>query len=256
MAQITAMEKNKELEIQDTVSDYYENIRYNRKYSKAYQLWWTRKMLSFIKPENLKGKILDNGCGIGSHFEELSKHSEFLVGLDMSEQMIHKARRRMDRSILGDSQRLPFGNEHFDLVFSRSLLHHLPDPESSISEIARVLKHNGEAVFSDTNSSILSSIPRKIAKKEGKHFSDSHKDFNDKELIRIIGSHLKIEKVYYFGYLAYPLLGFPDVTDVFRFFPCKNFLTSFLIKVDEALSEIPLVNNQGWGIIIKTAKKR
>ena len=128
---------NKEREIQDKVSDYYENVRYNRSYSKLYQLWWTAKMLSFIAPGNLAGIILDNGCGIGTHFEELAKYSNHIVGMDLSAQMIAKAKARMKNAVLGNSEQLPFKSKNFHLVFSRSLLHHLPNPEISIAGLPR-----------------------------------------------------------------------------------------------------------------------
>ena len=245
-----------ELEIQNKASGYYEDIRYSRLYSKKYQRWWTDKMLSFIKEENLKGKVLDNGCGIGSHYEALSKHSRDITGIDISEQMIYKARPRVQKVILGDSQHLPFKNGNFDLVFSRSLLHHLPNPEVSVSEISRVLKESGEAVFSDTNCSILSKLPRKIAKEKGEHFSDSHKNFRVKELLDIISSELHVDKLYYFGYIAYPLLGFPDIIDVFKFAPFKNFTLKILIKIDEFISMLPAIRTQSWGVMIKASKKR
>lgn len=52
-----------EIEIQDRVSKDYENIRYKKSYSIAYQNSWFEEMISLIER---KGMVLDNGCGIGS----------------------------------------------------------------------------------------------------------------------------------------------------------------------------------------------
>jgi ubiquinone/menaquinone biosynthesis C-methylase UbiE len=248
--------KAREIEIQDKVSDYYENVRYGRSYSKLYQLWWTSKMLSFIAPVNLKGKLLDNGCGIGTHFEELAKYSGNIIGMDLSAQMIIKARSRIKNVLLGNSEQLPFKNNNFNLVFSRSLLHHLPDPKRAIAEIYRVLADGGEAVFSDTNRSIISDLPRKVMNKEGEHFAQSHKNFSDKEFLNVISSKLKIDKVYYFGFIAYPALGFPDVADIFKFVPFKDHLAKSLIKLDEFISQTPVIRTQSWGIIVKASKNK
>jgi len=249
-------QKTSEIEVQNKIADSYEHIRYGRLYSKRYQQWWTSKMLSFISPENMKGRILDNGCGIGNHFEEIDNGDRALdvCGLDIAENMIRKAAIRIPKTVLGDSQYLPFKESQFDVVFSRSLLHHLPQPSLSIEDIDRVLKENGEAVFADTNASFLSILPRKIVKKKGEHFSELHKNFKDKELLELISSKFQIDHVYYFGYIAYPLLGFPDVIDIFRFIPFKNFFLSTLIKIDEFFSMLPKLRTQSWGIIIKASQ--
>jgi len=242
-----------EIAVQDSVSEYYEEQRYARHYSRAYQEWWTQRMLSLLHPENLKGTILDNGCGTGIHAAILSAEGGCVVGLDISSGMLDKARSRMNRLILGNAQELPFRDQSFDLVFARSLLHHLPHAEKGVSEINRVLKSNGEVVFSDTNCSFLSNLPRKLAKK-GKHFSNEHKNFGKDELVHIVETKLRVDKVCLFGYIAYPMIGFPDMIDLFRLFPFKTVLSNLLIKIDDLLSHIPLIQSQSWGVIIKASK--
>lgn len=243
-----------EIAVQDSVSEYYEELRYARSYAWAYQEWWTRKMLSLLHPENLKGKILDNGCGTGVHAPLLGIEGGDVVGLDISAGMLGKAKLRISKLLLGDAQRLPFKDQSFNVIFARSLLHHLPYPEKGLSEINRILKNNGEAVFSDTNCSFLSNLPRKLAGK-GEHFSDEHKNFNRNELLHIIETKLKIDRVCFFGYIAYPMIGFPDMIDLFKYVPFKNCLANFLIKLDELLSRLPVIQTQSWGIIIKASKR-
>ena len=72
----------------------------------------------------------------------------------------------------------------------------------------------------------------------------------------IINSELHVDKLYYFGYIAYPLLGFPDIIDVFKFVPFKDFTLKVLIKIDEFISMLPAIRTQSWGVIIKASKKR
>jgi ubiquinone/menaquinone biosynthesis C-methylase UbiE len=238
-----------EIEIQDLVSDNYEECRYQIWYSYLYHRHWTANMLSLC---NTSGRILDNGCGTGILFELLPDAD--IVGLDISGGMIEKAKRRSTKVVLGDSQTLPFRDGKFDLIFNRSLLHHVPDPQKAISEMARVLRPKGEAVFVETNKSLISTVPRKLAGRTD-HFSDEHKNFSRHELIDMLSSEFEIRKVTYFGYIAYPLLGFPDLIDVFRYFPAKRIFVKLLILADNMISMIPLINTQSWGILIHGVKK-
>ena len=176
-----------------------------------------------------------------------------MTGLDISARMLGYARKRYQKVIQGDAQNLPFTNDYFDLVLAKGLLHHLPNPQRGVTEICRVLKKGGEVVFSDTLNSVLTSLPRRILKRS-KHFSQEHKNFKRSETIKIINSKLSIEKVYYFGYLAYPLLGFPDIINIYKYFPAKKIITPLLIKIDELISKIPLLNRQAFGIIILARK--
>lgn len=242
------MKKEAELDTQNYVSELYEKQRYQKPYARYYHDWWTRKMLSFV---SCKGRILDNGCGIGILFEALPGHN--IMGLDLSQRMLQKAKNRSSKLIRGDSQDLPFKDKSFDLVFARSLLHHLSNPIKATKEMARVLRSNGEIVIVDTNRSILSFLPRKLASKT-RHFSENHNNFHRNEIVKILSSKFKIESVYFFGYIAYPLLGFPDLIDFFKYVPMGTFFVRLLIIIDEAISRIPLIREQGWGILIKGKK--
>jgi len=244
------MIKSNEIEVQNYVSDFYEESRYQKDYSMLYHKWWNKKMLSFV---SVNGKILDNGCGTGIMGLTLLDKPELIVGLDISNNMLKFARSRIDKIVQGDSQKLPFHNNCFDVVIGRSLLHHLPDPFKGIQEIARVLKKNGEMIIVDTNNSILSHVPRIIANK-GQHFSDDHKNMSHKDLLNMIQQLFIVKNVYFFGYFAYPI-GFPDVFDIGKYLPSPIHNTKTLIKIDELISRIPLLRTQSWGIMVKGIRK-
>lgn len=239
-----------ETEIENKVSEYYENIRYKKSYSLFYHKWWIQKMLSYIDDKD--GRMLDNGCGTGILFELLPKDNIF--GVDISEKMLVKAKARNCKVVLGDSQILPFRSGSFDVIFSRGLVHHLHNPTQGIAEMHRVLKRGGEIVLADTNESILSKIPRILARKGG-HFSKEHKNFNKFEYLKFIEEKFEIEKVLFFGYFAYPLMVLPDLIDIFKWVPFKKFLSRVLIKFDELISQIPLLNTQSWAILVKARKR-
>lgn len=246
------MINKEEVAVQDRVAEYYEGTRYKREYAKGYHDWWIRKMISIAGVQK-DCATLDNGCGTGILFDHLDKYNCRPVGLDISQGMLGKIRKSDRLFVCGDSQSLPFREGSFDLIFARSLLHHLPEPKKGIGEMKRVLKKDGKIILTDTNNSILSWLPRKIAKK-GEHFSQGHKNFSFTELLNIVSGEFKVRDVYFFGYIAYPLLGFPDLIGIYKYLPLKNFLAKALIKIDESLSNIPYIRRCSWGVMICATK--
>lgn len=239
-----------EKKIQDQVTESYEEIRYKLPYSKMYHAWLFKKMIKLVQP---KGKILDNGCGTGHLAEFLPNHE--IIGIDISPEMIKKAKKRLKKAIVGDAENLLFKDNYFDTIFARGLLHHLNNPKQGVKEINRVLKPKGRVVFFDTLNSPISYYPRKIMRST-KHFSSTHKNFTRQEIENIINPSLKIIKVKYVGYIGYTLLGFPDILNIYKFFPFKKILTPLLIKTDEILGNTPLINRLALGIIILAEKSK
>ncbi len=240
----------KEIAVQDKVAIEYEQKRYQVAYAKQYHNWWTDQMLAKVKTN---GKILDNGCGVGLLHERLD--STEIVGLDLSSEMLKRAKTHYDKLVLANSQKLPFKDESFDLVFCRSILHHLPKPELAVEQMSRVLKPNGEIVLVETNASILSTLPRKIANK-GEHFSEEHQNMSKAKMKELLEPYFEIDEICYFGYIAYPTLGFPDLVGFYKYVPLKSLFTPVLMAIDKVLSLIPLVRSQSWAILVKATVKK
>jgi ubiquinone/menaquinone biosynthesis C-methylase UbiE len=150
-----------------------------------------------------------------------------------------------------DACRLPFADATFDVVYARALLHHLPDPTHGIQEIQRVLKPGGVAVVLDPNKTVVSTLPRYLARRT-EHFDDDHKNFRAAELEQIVASALSIGEIRFFGYLAYPLLGFPDLMDFDRLGFAR--LADGLIRFDRMLGHVPGLRRLGWGVMIAAHK--
>ncbi|MFH1327256.1 MAG: methyltransferase domain-containing protein [Candidatus Bathyarchaeota archaeon] len=80
-----------------------------------------------------------------------------VVGVDLSEEMVRKARvtaeeeRLSDRISFrrGDAERLPFNDQEFDVVISECSLCLFPTKKQALSEIYRVLKPGGTVAISD-----------------------------------------------------------------------------------------------------------
>ena len=246
--------KEAEVCVQDRVSEDYEEKRYLLPHSRCYHTRWTQRMVEMLSPKAVEGRILDNGCGNGILGFVYPEMKERITGLDISPMMIEKAKLRLGEALVGDSENLPFEDGTFSAVVARSLLHHLPDPRRGIDEMARVLAPGGEMVIADTNKSVLSELPRKIAN-HGEHFSDDHRNMNANELVREISRKFEVKNVEFFGYIAYPLCGFPDLIDFSKYLPITPDVTEKLVDFDRLIGKIPGLRRLGWGMFVHGVKR-
>jgi ubiquinone/menaquinone biosynthesis C-methylase UbiE len=245
-----SLSKGNEITTQDRAAVSYEEIRYKLPWSRRYHAWLFKYMIGLLQPE---GKILDAGCGTGWLGEFLPK--EQLWGIDLSPEMVARAKTRLRDARIGDVEALPFEDRSFDRIFARSVIHHLANPERGVAELARVLKVGGRMVLLDTrDQNVFSRIFRKKMR-EGEHFSELHQNLREDEYLELINRYLQVEKTEYLGYLAYTLLGFPDVFNLYGYIPGKFLWTPFLMAIDKVCARLPLFNRLGLGMIV-VARKR
>jgi SAM-dependent methyltransferase len=90
--------------------------------------------------------VLDVGCGDG-HFASIAFNEPLDVGLDpMPRDLAEAARLRpavFRHLVLADGGSMPFPDETFGTVISNSVLEHIPDIDSTLMEISRVLRTGG-----------------------------------------------------------------------------------------------------------------
>jgi ubiquinone/menaquinone biosynthesis C-methylase UbiE len=105
-------------------------------------------------------RALDLGCGPGIVLESLANDAGSVVGLDLTPEMLKRAAKRCADAghenanvVLGNSKLLPFPSESFDVVVTRSAIHHFDDPAAVLAEAARILRPGGRLVVSDAISS-------------------------------------------------------------------------------------------------------
>lgn len=112
-----------------------------------------------------KIKVLDIGSGPGTMMDKRLQHHCEIVLLDISSEMIRKARSKMDHIpnliatyLQGDVTALPFGNGYFDVVTGLGLIEYIKDEDAAVDEIKRVLKPNGRAILSFPNALKIGNI--------------------------------------------------------------------------------------------------
>ncbi len=91
-------------------------------------------------------KILDLGCGEGTLAKEIQNQGASVIGVDLSENMVIKAKENGIEAFVMGVTNLQFEDKTFDKVFSNAVLHWVKDLDKSAKEIARILKKNGKFV--------------------------------------------------------------------------------------------------------------
>lgn len=98
--------------------------------------------------------ILDVGVGTGLELPMFGATSR-VVGIDLSEAMLKRARQRVARDGLGqveglsvmDATRLAFPDGAFDVAVAPFVMSVVPDPHGTLDEIARVVRPGGRIVL-------------------------------------------------------------------------------------------------------------
>jgi SAM-dependent methyltransferase len=114
--------------------------------------------IRFLPQPRLNGqgiRVLDLGCGIGFWVSEFAMRGiNNLVAADLTEQALAITAKRLE--VYGlvaelsqqNAESMTFKTGEFDHVNCQGVIHHTPDTEASILEIARVLKPSGTASIS------------------------------------------------------------------------------------------------------------
>jgi len=102
------------------------------------------------------GRILDLACGPGILAADLAPGASSLVGIDVTPEMVERARERCHGLGLeglafrvAEAEALPFSDREFDAVVTRLAVHHFRDPARVLAEVRRVLAHDGVLVLAD-----------------------------------------------------------------------------------------------------------
>ena len=99
-------------------------------------------------------KTLDLGCGNGISARLLNRAGHDVVGTDISPLFLQEAREWENSRLqyrVCDVLELPFETESFDVSCSNELIEHLPDVETALSEMIRVVRKGGRIVLSGPN---------------------------------------------------------------------------------------------------------
>lgn len=137
-------------------------------------------------------RIVDFGCGSGANTALLAGRGAHVWGIDISEDLLRLAQRRLKVSgrdqeatfLAGSAHDMPFPDESIDVVFGMAILHHL-DLDLVSREVRRVLKPGGRAIFKEpVRNSPLIRFARRLIPYRAPDISPYERPLTDDELRR------------------------------------------------------------------------
>jgi len=145
----------------DSIRSLFDNIAptynlLNHLLSLGRDFYWRKMAVQELK--GLEGWILDIGTGTGDVAIEMihqNNHHRKVFGLDFSEPMIKRARRKVSKKglsqtitlSLGDALSLPFRDNTFSASMIAFGLRNIVKKEQALSEMVRVIKKDGKVII-------------------------------------------------------------------------------------------------------------
>ncbi len=141
-------------------------------------------------------RVVDFGCGSGANSVLLTGRGAQVCGIDISEDLLRLAQRRLSVNgrtgaatfIAGSAHDMPFPDSSIDVVFGIAILHHL-DRDLVSREVRRVLKPGGRAIFQEPvrNSAVIRFL-RSLVPYRAPDISPYERPLTDAELMRFASS--------------------------------------------------------------------
>lgn len=115
-----------------------------------------------LKKYNIKGKILDVGCGVGYFLNIAFENNLETYGVEYSEEGVKKARVKNKNIFHGSLEDAKYQKSFFDNVSVFDVIEHVTDSNATINEISRIIKPGGFLILSTPD---ISSWHAKVFKK-------------------------------------------------------------------------------------------
>lgn len=112
----------------------------------AFQNFQAEEIMREINKRNvfLSGsKVLELGAGYGGYSQVFKKYAKELIITDLEKPFILDIDPSFKFNKIDASKKYPFKNNTFDFIFLCSLIEHIKEPKTMLSEIKRVLKPDG-----------------------------------------------------------------------------------------------------------------
>ncbi len=148
----------------DEIAPTYDRL--NHIFTLNKDLKWRKEIVKRLQDNKTSSdKILDIASGTGDMTIELLRlKTEKVYSVDISEEMLKIQRKKIkDKRLVlvkGEVLKLPFENNYFDIVTIAFGIRNFENPENSLIEIKRVMKHKGKLIILEMFKSggILTSI--------------------------------------------------------------------------------------------------
>lgn len=143
------------MSVRERMREFYETSETYKgllsAHDEAYLRHYVELVTRYAPP---RSKILDLGCGNGISARLLNQADFDVVGTDISPLFLEEARAWENPKLryrVCDVMELPFKSDSFDVICSNELIEHLPDVETALTEMIRVVRKGGRIVLSGPN---------------------------------------------------------------------------------------------------------
>jgi len=114
--------------------------------------------------------VLDVGCGTG-HLSQPLVRDNFVVGADLSSEMLRFAAAKGLVSVHGRAEEIPFKNSVFDVVLANSVIQLIPDGRAFVAELFRVVRPGGRVIIATINAECAAvAALRRVERSKYRHF--------------------------------------------------------------------------------------
>jgi len=101
------------------------------------------EMIARAGGERLRGRVLENGCGVGMYVERLAGLGADVTGLEYDHERAIEAASRARDIVNAAGESLPLPASTFDLILSHEVLEHVQDDAQAVREMVRVTRPGG-----------------------------------------------------------------------------------------------------------------
>jgi SAM-dependent methyltransferase len=244
-------QKRAQIDLHRKVAGDYHRARRQLVGTRLFNDYWDTEIHEWL-PADRRLRVLDNMCGTGIFLGSLVKRYSFVVGADLSFDMLSQSDPEVRPALKGllcaDAERLPFMPESFDIVNIRGAIHHVNPVSRALKEIHRILKPGGLLILSEPcDDFIVVRKMREMMYRKMDAFEEGEKTFLSRDLIAAMRqSGFTVQDTKRFGFAAYTVLGYPDVVPALEFIhhlPFARLLSRCLIAIDKVLAKTPGLKN-------------
>jgi SAM-dependent methyltransferase len=119
---------------------------------------WERRRALLLGEVRRGERVLDLGCGAGRFVAALRDAGADVVGVELAEAALERARRNApgaDLRLLARDGSVPLAHGEVDLVWCSEVLEHVPDTIALLTEARRVLKRGGRLLVTVPDHGLL-----------------------------------------------------------------------------------------------------
>jgi ubiquinone/menaquinone biosynthesis C-methylase UbiE len=234
-----------------STQSYYDKFAntYERERHRGYHRLIDDLELELVRRYGTGRDILEAGCGTGLLLAEAKRVGRSAIGLDLSHEMLARARDRGLRTVQGSLVALPLPDCSIDLVFSMKVLAHVPPIREAIAELARVTRPGGHLLLEFYNPASLRYLAKVLGGATPIAEGTTDRDvFTRYDSLRTARSYLPAS-LEYVG-----MRGVRVLTPTSKLFHLPV-LAGVLQKAERLACDAPILRNFG-GFLILIARKR